>query len=74
MEFEHICNYGDILAIPLFFLMVWYFHNIQNKNLVEYILYFFSISGLILDILFTYYFLVHYSKKKINYHNPKAKS
>ena len=52
----NISHYGDILAIPFFALLVNYFYNIKNKSIIEYILYLFSIAGLVLDILFTYMF------------------
>ena len=52
-----ISNIGDILAIPFFGLLVFYFYNIKNKTKLEYLLYLFSISGFILDIIFTYLFV-----------------
>ena len=52
-----ISNIGDILAIPFFSLLVFYFYNIKNKTKLEYLLYLFSISGFILDIIFTYLFV-----------------
>jgi hypothetical protein len=55
-------NIGDIMAIPFFALMVFYFYNIENKSVVENILYAFSIGGLILDIFFTYLFLCKRNK------------
>jgi len=50
-------HYGDILAIPFFALLVIYFYTIEHKSIIEYVLLYFSISGFILDILFTYIFL-----------------
>jgi hypothetical protein len=50
------------MAIPFFALMVFYFYNIENKSVVENILYAFSIGGLILDIFFTYLFLCKRNK------------
>jgi hypothetical protein len=50
-------HYGDILAIPFFALLVVYFYNIEDKTIMEYILLGFSISGVVLDILYTYIFL-----------------
>jgi len=58
----NLSHYGDILAIPFFALLVIYFYNIENKTVFEYILFYFSISGFILDILYTYVFL---SKHKV---------
>ena len=57
MKISNISHYGDILAIPFFALLIIYFYNIKNKNIMEYLLFFFSISGFILDILYTYIFL-----------------
>lgn len=54
---KHSSNYGDILAIPFFLSMIYYFYSIKDKSILEYILYFFSISGFILDSFFTYMFL-----------------
>ena len=53
-------NYGDILAIPFFALLVIYFYNIKDKTKLEYLLLFFAISGFILDILFTY---IHFTSR-----------
>jgi hypothetical protein len=53
---NNFSHYGDILAIPFFALLVYYFYLIENKSIVEYILFYFSISGFILDILYTYIF------------------
>jgi hypothetical protein len=54
---NNLSNYGDILAIPFFALLVIYFYNIKNKSILEYILFYFSIAGFILDILYTIMFL-----------------
>jgi hypothetical protein len=54
---KNASHYGDILAIPFFGLLVNYFNNIKNKTKLEYLLYYFSIAGFILDILYTYMFL-----------------
>jgi hypothetical protein len=52
-------HYGDILAIPFFALLTIYFYNIEEKPIIEYVLLYFSISGFILDIFYTYVFLSH---------------
>ena len=52
-------HYGDILAIPFFALLAIYFYNIEEKSIIEYVLLYFSISGFILDIFYTYIFLSH---------------
>ena len=53
----YMSNIGDILAIPFFGLLVFYIYNIKNKTEFEYLLYLFSLSGFILDIIFTYLFM-----------------
>ena len=61
MKYNNIINnsshYGDILAIPFFALLVYYFYMIQDKSIIEYILFYFSICGFVLDIIYTYMFL-----------------
>jgi hypothetical protein len=61
MKYNNIINnsshYGDILAIPFFALLLYYFYMIQDKSIIEYILFYFSICGFVLDILYTYMFL-----------------
>jgi len=54
---KNLSHYGDILAIPFFALLIIYFYSIENKSVMEYILFFFSISGFVLDIFYTYKFL-----------------
>jgi hypothetical protein len=54
---KNASHYGDILAIPVFALLAMYFYNIQQKSIIEYVLFYFSISGFVLDILYTYTFL-----------------
>lgn len=58
---KYISHFGDILAIPFFGLLIYYFYNINNRNIIENILLWFSLCGFIADIFFTYLFL-----KKIN--------
>ena len=64
MKFSDIINnsshYGDILAIPFFALLVIYFYNIKNKSTLEYLLFYFSIAGFVLDILYTIMFLSNF--------------
>lgn len=55
---KNISHYGDILAIPFFLLLIIYFYKIENKNTIEYILLFFSIFGFVLDIIFTFQFIM----------------
>jgi len=54
---KNLSHYGDILAIPFFALLSIYFYNIENKSTIENVLLCFSISGFILDILYTFIFL-----------------
>jgi len=54
---ENLVHYADVLAIPCFFISFLYFLNKQNKTLLEIFIMLFLLSGLILDIIFTYNFL-----------------
>lgn len=53
---KNISHYGDIIAIPFFAILVFYFYNIEHKSILEYVLFLFSISGFVLDIMYTYLF------------------
>jgi hypothetical protein len=57
MKYNKLSHYGDILAIPFFALLIFYFYKIQSKSITEYILLSFSIAGFVLDIIYTYIFL-----------------
>jgi hypothetical protein len=57
MKFKNISHYGDILAIPFFALLIFYFYRIEQKSVLEMVLYLFSIAGFILDILYTCLFI-----------------
>ena len=50
---NNLSHYGDILSIPLFFICAFYFYEKESRTPLENLLLFFSISGFILDILFT---------------------
>lgn len=52
-EIIKLIHIGDIFAIPLFLLSSIYFLQKKRRNVTENILLMFSISGFILDILFT---------------------
>ena len=56
---KNCSHYGDILAIPFFALLAIYFYTIEHKSMIEYVLLYFSITGCVLDILYTYIFLSH---------------
>ena len=62
---KNASHYGDILAIPFFALLAMYFYNIQHKSIIEYVLFYFSISGFVLDILYTYTFLSRSNSSKV---------
>jgi hypothetical protein len=57
INLNNYAHYGDILAIPFFMLLSIYFYNKNRKTLLEYILFFFAISGFVLDSIFTYIYL-----------------
>ena len=50
-------SFVDILAIPMFLLMVIYFRNKKDRTNVENVLYLFGLCGLLVDSYFTYTFL-----------------
>ena len=52
-----LSNYGDILAIPFFALLIYYLYGIENKTIIEYVLLLFAVSGFPLDTIFTFLFL-----------------
>lgn len=54
---EKMSHIGDIFAIPFFALLVYYFSNMEHKTTMEFALFLFSISGLVLDVIFTYFYL-----------------
>lgn len=54
---KNLENYADVLAVPLFILLSYYFVTKQNKSKLEYVLMFFAIGGAIADIYFTYNFI-----------------
>jgi hypothetical protein len=54
---KNLANYGDILAIPFFALLTLYFYTIEHKSILETVLFYFSIAGLIMDIIYTFIFL-----------------
>ena len=54
---KHLSHYGDILAIPFFALLIFYFYKIKQKTKLEMILFLFSITGFILDLFFTFLFI-----------------
>jgi hypothetical protein len=57
INIKNLNHYGDILAIPFFALLAFYFYNKEQKTSIEYILFIFSLLGFILDIVYTIIFL-----------------
>jgi hypothetical protein len=53
----NLSHYGDILAIPFFLLLIIYFVKKESRTSMENLLLFFSVSGFILDILYTILFI-----------------
>lgn len=56
---KHIENYADILAIPCFIMLSYYFIIKKNKTILEYLLMTFAITGSVADIYFTLRFLTN---------------
>jgi hypothetical protein len=54
---EVIINIADIVAIPMFLLLVIYFAQKKNKTVFELVLLLMVSLGLIIDVCFTIYFL-----------------
>jgi hypothetical protein len=55
---KNLEKYADILAIPFFIVLSYYFIKLKNKNILEYILMIFAIIGTIADMYFTINFLI----------------
>jgi hypothetical protein len=47
-------HYGDMLAIPFFFLLSVYFYEITDKSVLEYVFMIFVMACFVIDIVFTY--------------------
>ena len=59
MELSNITKYADMLGVPFFALMVYYFLSIKKpKTVIEYLLLLFGITGFILDTVFTLQFII----------------
>jgi hypothetical protein len=54
---DKISRVADVLAIPFWILLFFYFMTIENKTIVEYILLFFAMMGLALDTVFSLDFI-----------------
>lgn len=55
--YKNISHYGDILAIPFFALLIYYFYTLERKTRFENMLLLFAVAGFVLDIFYTYLFL-----------------
>ena len=54
---ENIIHIADIVAIPMFLVLVIYFAKKKNKIVFELVLLLMVSLGLIIDVCFTIYFL-----------------
>ena len=54
---KRLSHYADIIAIPFWIIAVYYFWSIEGRNMIEDLLLFFTICGLVLDTIFTLSFL-----------------
>jgi lipoprotein signal peptidase len=66
---ENIIHIADIIAIPVFLLLVIYFFKKKNKTTLEYVLLIFVSLGFVIDVMFTIYFL--FFKKSLCYLEKK---
>lgn len=55
--FKKIFHYGDMIAIPFFIILFVYFYKKHTRTPIETLLMVFSMSALIVDIIFTIMFL-----------------
>jgi hypothetical protein len=61
---EGIIHYMDIIAIPFFLVSTIYWIMKPNKTNFEYVMLFWSLGGLVTDLLFTVFFFMEEIKKK----------
>lgn len=54
---QNIAHYGDILAIPMFLIIIYYFNIKKNKTKLEKLILLFLIIAFFADIIFT---LLHF--------------
>ena len=64
---EEISNIGDIIAIPFFAWLVYYFHRKEKLSIEEIFLFVFVICGFILDLLFTF---IYFRRKGVTNIHP----
>jgi heme O synthase-like polyprenyltransferase len=53
-----IPHIADVFAIPMFVWLSIYFYKKKQKNKEEIILFLLSVLGLVLDVIFTIYFII----------------
>ena len=56
MKANNWAHYGDIIAIPFFFITFLYFYRKETKTLQEELIMLFILTALIMDIIFTWHF------------------
>jgi len=61
---NQLTHIGDIIATPFFLLMTIYFYYVEDKSYLEILLFLFSLACLIIDVTFSYFYLVGIKKKK----------
>ena len=58
MKFTNkLAHYGDMIAIPYFVLLLFYFYQIENKTTFERLIIALIFIALICDVAFTFIFL-----------------
>ncbi len=58
MKFTNkLAHYGDMLAIPCYFIVLFYFYQIENKTLLEMLIMAFIFMALLFDVVVTFIFL-----------------
>ena len=60
---DHI---GDILAIPFFAWLSYYFYHLPHRTTQETVLFIFSVGGLIADLVFTLQFARQMKNTTVN--------
>ena len=59
---KSIPHWGDMVAIPGFALLIWYFLQIPDKTDFEWLLLIFVTGAFLADLLFTYWFVFSRTK------------
>ena len=58
MKFTNkLAHYGDMLAIPFYFIVLFYFYQIENKTPLEMLIMAFIFMALLFDVAVTFIFL-----------------